>query len=500
MIELNVLQESPLDKGRGDGSAGGCGKQDPPELVSAESERQKWKPSRYNARATDEDGQMIVWNSLTGSISVFAADKAPVIERALSQKGFAAPRKGLVAYLHERGYLIKAHVNEYRRTSLYVGKQHYRTDVLELILLASEDCNFRCVYCYEEFKRGTMEPQVRQGVKNLIRNRISSLDGLSIRWFGGEPLYGMPAIDDIAPFAQSIAQENDISYSSTMTTNGYLLSPDVADRLIDWGCTGYQITLDGPPDDHNCKRPGRDGSKTFETIHENLKHLARTDHSFSVVLRSNFDRKNYPRYDEFLDLIKDDFAGDERFQLRFHAVGKWGGPNDADLDTCGHMESRDVRAKLMDLAKERGLNVGGSLALKGGLSRQVCYAARPYNLLIGADGKIMKCTIALDMADHNIVGRIEEDGTLDIDAEKMARWTEPNWQTDSECASCQMMPACQGNHCPLIKIQSEDEDDKACVPARRRLNSALKETLRERTGKVRSVEITRDQVESPIST
>src|SRR3712207_7092344 len=34
-------------------------------------------------------------------------------------------------------------------------------------LLASEDCNFRCTYCYEDFARGTMQPEVREGIKAM---------------------------------------------------------------------------------------------------------------------------------------------------------------------------------------------------------------------------------------------------------------------------------------------------------------------------------------------
>ena len=41
-----------------------------------------------------------------------------------------------------------------------------------------------------------------------------------------------------------------------------------------------------------------------------------------------------------------------------------------------------------------------------GSAREVCYAARPYNFIVGASGKLMKCTIALDTQDANVLGRI----------------------------------------------------------------------------------------------
>lgn len=39
---------------------------------------------------------------------------------------------------------------------------------LSLILLITEQCNFRCAYCYEDFKIGKMPPDVIEGIKNVI--------------------------------------------------------------------------------------------------------------------------------------------------------------------------------------------------------------------------------------------------------------------------------------------------------------------------------------------
>jgi len=40
-----------------------------------------------------------------------------------------------------------------------------RTDRLQLILLPTEQCNFRCTYCYEDFAIGRMSDAVVAGVK-----------------------------------------------------------------------------------------------------------------------------------------------------------------------------------------------------------------------------------------------------------------------------------------------------------------------------------------------
>lgn len=52
------------------------------------------------------------------------------------------------------------------------------SDRLHLILMATEQCNFRCVYCYEDFAIGRMRPWVVEGVKNLVATRIADISEL----------------------------------------------------------------------------------------------------------------------------------------------------------------------------------------------------------------------------------------------------------------------------------------------------------------------------------
>ncbi len=41
-------------------------------------------------------------------------------------------------------------------------------EVMELILYPTEQCNFRCTYCYENFDIGKMSESVQLSVKKLI--------------------------------------------------------------------------------------------------------------------------------------------------------------------------------------------------------------------------------------------------------------------------------------------------------------------------------------------
>jgi uncharacterized protein len=459
-VPLNILQQSPHDLA-------------PLPEEPAKPTQIRWVPSRYTVRATTDDGRLILWNTLNGSMSIFRPDQVDEVKGHLRKPGIESTVNGTAKYLFDRGFLIKEGVDEYRKIQLSFGQQHYRTDILQLILLASEDCNFRCTYCYEDFARGTMQPSVRAGIKNLVTKRIQTLNTLQISWFGGEPLYGFAAIEELAPFCLKIAEENGVKFRSNMTTNGYLLTPEVADQLLAWQIVRYQITLDGRPEDHDRSRPTREGKGSFWTIVENLKALSRRTEDFDVTLRVNFDRQNHPHMNEFLDLMKREIGDDPRFQVKFHGVGRWGGDNDDQLDVCGSEEAAQVRSDLKQAARKLGMNIGRGLKDVTGFGSDACYAARPYSFIVGASGKLMKCTVALDKEEHNVVGQITEQGNLEIDRDKLALWTEPAFENDTKCKKCVVLPACQGLHCPLVRIE---ENRSPCSPVRLHLKSALNET------------------------
>lgn len=465
--QLDILQRSPHDLQPGGGKTA--------QQEANGNGSRRWVASRFTVRAGTSDGRLILWNTYTGSLSAFQPEVRPRIEEMLRPGGIEGRRVGAIEYLAERGFVVPEGTDEYRRFQYSFAKQHHAQDRLQLILLSSEDCNFRCRYCYEEFARGTMMPQVRRGVKRYLEKRIASLQQLTLEWFGGEPLYGLAAIEDIAPFARDLANEHSVSFSSQMATNGYLMTPDVVDKLMAWGCPNYQITIDGPPESHDRSRPTRDGRGTFSVIFDNLVAMKKRSDGFSVNLRVNYDQENCDQLDPFLDLVERHFKGDSRFQLCFRPVGRWGGSNDAQLEVLSAAEAHKVRLRLEAEAGKRGLLLTDRINIYySGLGCDVCYAARPYAFVIGTSGKVMKCTIDLDMKDRNVVGHLAESGEMTLDEDKMARWTEPAFERDPKCQRCVMLPSCQGVSCP---VQRWDRAESPCVAIRSTFKGELRQVM-----------------------
>jgi len=72
---IDVTKQSPLD----------AIEAAPAPLVQIQpaAKKSQWIPSKYNLRTTGGDGNYIVWNSLSGAISVFKPEQRAVVQELL---------------------------------------------------------------------------------------------------------------------------------------------------------------------------------------------------------------------------------------------------------------------------------------------------------------------------------------------------------------------------------------------------------------------------------
>jgi uncharacterized protein len=290
-------------------------------------------------------------------------------------------------------------------------------NILGLILLPTEACNFRCVYCYEEFKYKRMEPWVVQGVKALMSRRAPGLTSLSVSWFGGEPLLARDVIEDVMAHAQSLVKANPaILLASDATTNGYLLTPALLERLVELGVRSYQISFDGPRDWHDKKRVLAGGKGTYDRIWGNLVAARDTNTKFNVMVRLHADHENVEAIPTFIDEYKESFGNDPRFELFIRGLSRLGGPNDPNLRVFDRDEGPDIIESMRGLARSRGLRM-----MVPGEDDAICYAAKGNSFVVRANGRLNKCTVALEHP-NNQVGNIHEDGTVELLPQKMMMW------------------------------------------------------------------------------
>lgn len=317
---------------------------------------------------------------------------------------------------------------------------NFENQMLNIIIFSTEQCNFRCKYCYEEFKDGKMTDVQYDKIFAYILHKINTqkIQALNISWFGGEPLLQS---DDVIQFTKEVnvlCDSKNISFSSNITTNGYYLTNDVFHQLYDTGVKIYQITIDGSFQDQ--LRVLINGGKTKQVILENICTILESNHQdVKIILRNNIlkDNEDYAWYDEIVKR----FHLDKRIYIHVHAVSPLGGKNKLNM-----MIEKD----LIDKTLVKHLNYINSLGLQTYQENQrsMCYASSKGSYGFRPNGEIVSCTVALNEK-RNVIGSFKEE-TL-INENQHSFWT--NKVNNMKCLTCRSFISCEMNRCPKKKLE-----------------------------------------------
>ena len=311
---------------------------------------------------------------------------------------------------------------------------------LNLIILPTEECNFRCKYCYENFTVKKMSEDTFNGIKNLLRVREKEISKLTISWFGGEPLLAYREIIDFLNFCNiEMKHPSAFEMKSNITTNGSLLLPKKLEELTSLGVDLYQVTLDGDKEFHDKLRVTKSGAGTYEMVINNLRKASELDIEFRFIIRLHINRENVESVKSLLGELSKFLEKDGRFVIYLRGLSRLGGKNDSGLPVASREFIADNVLKLDKLAKELGLNTNleafPKLGMQGFAGIPQCYAASVGSFVIRADGSIAKCTVAFNDP-RNKIGHISSSGELKIEGDKFSWWTRGNLSGDKDQLTC----------------------------------------------------------------
>lgn len=327
-----------------------------------------------------------------------------------------------------KSQVISKEPNQIKRAKLITDK------FLRLTLLPTEQCNFRCTYCYEDYFERQMKPEIVTGIKLLIERRLAKLETLVISWFGGEPLIAKNIMLDISRYAKSLIDKGNrkINFISGATTNGYFLDLKTASELAEVGICDYQISLDGPKDLHNQTRLRGDGTGTFDRIWSNLIAIRDSSLPISINLRIHFTSDTYNQLNPLLNDLRREFLPDPRFSFYFEGIHKLGGENDSNLKIFTSVkEERQIAESL----KAKLYQSQSYPKRSSELGSYICYAAKGNAFIVRSNGDICKCTVAL-YDERNKIATLQPDGTLDIIPGRITPWMRGIETLDRDALSC----------------------------------------------------------------
>lgn len=246
------------------------------------------------------------------------------------------PGDDVLRLLEKRGYLTPLDRDKeedfFSRLAL---KLHERAKnrAPSYIFMPTYNCNLRCSYCFQDHMR------TDDGFKHLLKTMstemvdryfdampgIEAKHGLKedpnrvrdIGFFGGEPLLARnrETVQRIMDRALEIGKAKLWAVSNATELEAYedLLGPD--------GITSIQVTLDGPPEEHDKRRIYADGSGSFDKIAANVDLALKR--GVNINIRLNIDRGNIgdlpPLADEMVSRGWMDFRNFSAYTAPIHA-------------------------------------------------------------------------------------------------------------------------------------------------------------------------------------
>ncbi|MGM0124417.1 hypothetical protein IGI37_001794 [Enterococcus sp. AZ194] len=434
-----------------------------------------FKLSRFNYHIKNGAGDLLLYNSLVGQNSFL---KIPMIEaevvnnllkKKISYKSFSSD---FIEKLIEKGYLIRENVNENDLLrGLYL--ETIGSTELELIILPTLECNFRCKYCYETFEDGQMLSSVQEAVVKFVEMNINKYSRVHVEWFGGEPLEGLPVIEYISNKIIDICRKKGKPYSSSMTTNGYLLSEKIFRKLLKYKILDYQLTIDGLKKIHDYQRPLLKGDdSTFDKIIENLLSIKKniTRKGFNITIRTNFSKELIQYISFYKEYFASRFGEDNRFTFFARPVMDWGGEQIKSFEGHIYQENKmihNIYNNIINSSDKLRYTFGEFLNPCGG----VCYASKKNSFVIAPNGLVYKCTLDFVTNPEAKIGKLIDNGIMQIDGNKAASWITHS-EVCNEFETCFFAPNCLGEPCPARRVLRKDQKVKCPLE-----KVALKDTL-----------------------
>jgi sulfatase maturation enzyme AslB (radical SAM superfamily) len=320
-------------------------------------------------------------------------------------------------------------------------------------ILTTTRCNANCYYCYERgFEQLTMSKNVAQQVVNFISTSKVNTNP-NIRWFGGEPLMNISAINTIADGLK----DKNIPFSSAIISNGYLFT----DKIIEtakrkWNLDNVRITIDGGEETHNRIKQFRGKDKSpFEVILQNISKLLKSN--ITVTIRLNIEKHNVDEINKVAEMLYSRFGMVKGLDFMIRTLNNTRALN--TIESVGYTR-REILNQVMEIKNylfDNGYNINSRKL--SGVTPNNCIADSGRYVLIKPNGNIGFCPENFDeinlgsIFDHNSVRPFQPIGLPEQCLEKK-----------DICGDCPLYVSCYiSKLCPVTKKSICDEEQKKMV-------------------------------------
>jgi uncharacterized protein len=254
-------------------------------------------------------------------------------------------------------------------------------------------------------------------------------------------------------------------FSATISTNGYLLTPELAQDLRDAGIGEAEITLDAPPRIHDKRRPLEDGTGTFARVLTGITECI--DIFEQTTVRINVDRKNRDSLGQLLSILEESGLK-ERIKLDPAMVLTHSSLCSLMAPSCfSPPESDQIETGFYHELISRGFRLRNEPLPR----THYCHAQTISAMVVDPRGYLYQCEEEIRDS-NNAIGHLTESQESD----NSIKWLAWDPFEKEECRRCEMLPICMGG-CPYLAMRHrKDTPSDRCDHWRKHLE-AISELL-----------------------
>lgn len=184
-------------------------------------------------------------------------------------------------------------------------------EVKALCLHICHDCNLRCRYCFADegayhAAREFMSFETAKAAIDFLIANSGNRRVLETDFFGGEPLMNFDVVKRTVLYAKEEAAKRGKKFLFTLTTNGLLLTGEIAE-FLNREMENVVLSLDGRREVHDAVRKTANGKGSFDLVIQNLKNFVKIRGDKHYYVRGTFTAKNLDFGNDVLFLADNGF-------------------------------------------------------------------------------------------------------------------------------------------------------------------------------------------------
>lgn len=396
------------------------------------------KASYYNVITDEPDGEgYLLYNTLNKGLCTLTREEKRIYDRIATGDGDFYE---LSKPLKEGGFVLDDPETEAAFLEYQYDRYKYNTEVFELVIATTMDCNNSCIYCCTPSRPGYMSKEVQDKVLEFTQEKYeeSPFKKMRVTWIGGEPLLRMDVIERLSKMFINFCDEHGVVYIAHATSNACLATKEVAGKLAECRVRSVMSSLDGHPERHNCRRCSRSGVETYDTIIENMGNLV--DAGITTVVNFPLDRKNFKDFHE----IGNKFVDRDGYMVRCTQMRDY---HDTFAKERADIFDLTTRPEYSDESCKFFMSQNPSSAqIAEGLQTLHTFCGTPLHnwWAIDEKGGVYKCYGDFGFPENAIFDLMEPKETRKVNWEKLTVYMNFSPLKDPECRKCRVLPLCQG--------------------------------------------------------